>query len=73
MQKVERYSVQRHFSEIWDFRECKSLTDERNRALVEVLPEAPQILDRKAPYALYEDIELLKAKLIGCIVYDGRI
>lgn len=73
IQKTERYSVQRHFCEIWDFRQSNSCVDEMYRAEVVTLPQTPLVLDRKAPYPLYEDIELNRIHICGDFEYDETI
>ena len=73
IQKVERYSAQRHFTEVWDYRECNALTDKRYRFEVEVLEETYQILDRVVPYPLYEQILLQKAKNRGTFENDETL
>ncbi len=54
VQKVKRYSAQRHFSEVWDYN-----LDERPVTLC--VQPAPKYLDRVAPYAVSEDVELSSA------------
>lgn len=70
VQKTERYSVQRHFTEIYDYRKCHKLTDPAYRTGVDVLLDMPQILKRRAPYPLYRDIDLKSAYLCGTYVFD---
>lgn len=52
LQKVERYSTQRHFTEIWDYTRIGSQVD------LEIVDEGLTVLDRKAPYPDYKDISL---------------
>lgn len=73
LQQVERYSYQRHFSEVWDYRNVSSVTDEAYKAQIEVLPNTYSILDRRAPYPLYEDIELSGIHCRGNYVYDETL
>lgn len=73
LQKVERYSAQRHFTEVWDYRNGTDLTDESHRAEVEVLEEEFQILDRVVPYPLYEKVELKRAANTGNYQFDGTL
>ena len=70
IQKTERYSVQRHFTEIWDYRNNKSMTDEVYRAEVTPVDVKPIVLDRKAAYPIYENIELDVARSRGDFIYD---
>lgn len=73
LQKVERFSIQRHFSEVWDYRNVHSLTDKTYQYPVEVSTEVPQILERNAPYPLYEDVELTVARSIGTLIYEESL
>ena len=73
VQKVERYSVQRHFCEVWDYRDARSLTDECYKADVDVLPLELTVLDRKAPYPMYEDIQLSGVQCHGTFEYDATL
>ena len=52
LQKVERYSCQRHFGEVWDFRREDPYGDADRVTLVPV--EAPVYLPRRVPYPTYE-------------------
>ncbi len=70
LQRVERYSRQRHFTEIWDMRNFKALTDEQYRAETEILNLDLTMLARTAPYPLYEDIILSETKLGGTLTFD---
>ncbi|MBE6578002.1 MAG: hypothetical protein E7653_07715 [Ruminococcaceae bacterium] len=56
-QKTERYSLQRHFTEVWDLRKSESAKTE-----IEVFEECPTVLPRRAPYPYYEDV-----KASGCV------
>ena len=68
IREVERYSYQRHFSEVWD------LTADPLGAPVPVDPvPAPQILDRVAPYPHYGDIPLPSASSRGVLVPDESL
>ncbi len=73
LQKVERYSRQRHFTEIWDYREVASLTEEKDRCEIEVLYESLTMLDRVAPYPLYEDIRLSEIHHRGNFAFDETL
>ena len=64
IQKVERYSVQRHFTEIWDY------TKEAQNAVVTPVDVNPIVLDRRAPYPVYNDVELPMATICGTLEYD---
>ena len=73
IQKTERYSAQRHFSEVWDFTNGKSLTDESYRTEIENLPETLTVLNRTAPYPYYEDVVCDKALVAGHITTDETV
>lgn len=73
VQKVERYSVQRHFCEVWDYRKVKSFTDECYKADIEELSLDLIVLDRKVPQPLHEDIELNSIKRYGTFEYDETL
>ena len=64
-QKVSRYSVQRHFMEIWDLRKTSE------EVPVEAV-DCPIVIDRRAPYPRYEDV-LLNAAGIGKLEHDPDI
>ncbi len=70
IQKVERYSRQRHFTEIWDYRESASLTEEQNLCEIEILNMNLTLLDRAAPYPLYEDLDLNEIQHRGTFTFD---
>lgn len=67
-QRVERFSVQRHFTEVWD------LTRENGaRVMPAVLKDSPVFLPRVAPYPHYEDIWLDRAHRRGTFAYDETL
>ncbi|MBQ8409174.1 MAG: hypothetical protein IJY39_09965 [Clostridia bacterium] len=72
VQKTERYSVQRHFTEVWDYTGKKSWVDEADRCESAVLNNLTYI-DRVAPYAYYEDAFLDRASVTGTLAYDGSV
>ena len=72
-QRVKRYSVQRHFSEVWDWRKNASLCDPMTRTEIEVLADAPQPIPRRAPYPYYEDISLTSAASVGRLTFDESL
>ncbi len=55
IQCVERYSMQRHFGEVWDFRNTEAPV-----LITEAAPR-PVFLDRVVPYPAYRDILLTEA------------
>ena len=73
VQKVERYSLQRQFCEVWDERAGRSMMDEVYKAEVTVVSQNPIILDRSVPYPLYEDIALNQVKSYGSFLYDETL
>lgn len=70
VQKVERYSVQRHFTEIWDYRSSKSLVDSIYQVPIAILDDTPVVLDRRVSYPEYRDIDLSMASITGTLEYD---
>lgn len=67
-QKVERFSIQRHFGEVWD------LTRENAPAASPaVLSKAPVFLPRLAPYPHYEDTLLTSAACRGTFAFDETL
>jgi len=65
LQHVERFSIQRHFGEVWD------LTAPAAEEIPTVpASNTPVFLPRVAPYPHYEDIWLGKASLRGSFCYD---
>ena len=70
VQKTERYSVQRHFTEIWDYRNNQSLVADCYQVPLVVLDEMPGILDRRVDYPEYRDINLPMASVYGELEYD---
>ena len=70
VQRVKRYSVQRHFSEAWDYQNGSGLINPAYKTELEVLENAPQPIARRAPYAYYEDRMLPTASVVGTLTYD---
>ncbi len=68
LQKVERYAVQRHFSEVWDYRQNLEVA-----APLEVAKERYQILPRVAPYPYYETLSVKSAHRVGTFQYDETL
>ena len=68
LQKVERYSVQRHFSEVWDFRQNLEVA-----APLEVSKESYKILPRVAPYPVYEELTVQTAHRVGTFRFDETL
>lgn len=72
VQKTERYSVQRHFTEIWDYRRCRSLTEAKYEAEVAIVDENPGVLERHVPYPEYRSVDLTEASLRGTLKFDEK-
>ncbi|MBQ9760724.1 MAG: hypothetical protein IJW16_05190 [Clostridia bacterium] len=70
VQKVKRYSVQRHFHEVWDFQNGSALCDPAFRTELEVIENAPTPIERRAPYAYYEDRMQETALSVGTLQFD---
>ena len=68
IREVERYSYQRHFSEVWDL-----TADPLGKAVPVEEVAAPQVLDRVAPYPHYGDVLLPGASCRGKLVYDETL
>lgn len=72
VQKTERYSVQRHFTEVWDYAGGKTWTDDSDKCEYAVL-DALTYIDRVAPYPYYEDVDVDAAAVVGELSYDGSV
>ncbi len=64
LSNVERYSAQRHFTEVWDFRRAK----ESVPLATETVPPL-RILPRRAPYAGYDYVSAHPV-CVGALIYD---
>lgn len=73
VQKVERYSAQRHFTEVWDYRQQQGQLLDTWKVTLEELAEQPKVIDRVAPYPLYRDVPLTKAAVKGSYEFDKNI
>ncbi len=69
LQRVERYSVQRHFSEVWDLRAAA----DTETVETEVITPAPELLSRVAPMPFYEDIKVSAAASVGALEPDAEL
>lgn len=65
---TERFSMQRHFTEVWDLRNDYFLAATPQTVDVDV-----KVIDRVAPYPLYEDIDLTLASKTGSFVFDESL
>lgn len=68
IREVERYSYQRHFSEVWDL-----TADPLGKAVPVEEISALRILDRVAPYPHYGDVLLPGASSRGKLTYDESL
>lgn len=73
VKKVERYSTQRHFSEVWDLREGNDWISHALPATLEECAEPPVVIDRHVPYPHYEDILIHEAASSGELTYDAAL
>ena len=73
VQKVHKYSYQRHFSEVWDFGEGLDFCLPKYKTDVEVISPALTAIQRRAPYAYYEDILTDKASVKGSLKYNEEL
>ncbi len=71
IQKVARYSVQRHFMEKWNFTGGKTFTDPADVCEYETLSDAPAYLDRVVPAPYYEDVAVTSAVRMGTLAESG--
>lgn len=72
VQKTERYSVQRHFTEVWDLRQG-SPVEPRYLARAAVVEPAPAVLPRRAPYPVYRRVDAEESVCRGTLVYDETL
>lgn len=70
VQKVKRYSVQRHFSEVWDYQNGSGIVNPAYKTALEVVENAPTPIARRAPYPYYEDVMLDRIASMGTSEYD---
>lgn len=73
IQKVERYSAQRHFTEVWDFTRTSESDFEECQINVEIMDEMPTVLERRAPYPFYKDIELKQIRNKGSYEFQETL
>ena len=73
VQKVRRYAMQRHFSEVWDFTGGKGYCDPAYGADVEERKGALKYLPRRAPYAHYADTEAAEILAQGKLIFDETL
>lgn len=70
VQKVDRYSIQRHFSEVRDYRNGCALTCPCCKAEIEVLPLPLKMLTRGVPYAKYDTFTLDASTARGTLAHS---
>ena len=70
---VKRYSVQRHFTEVYDFRDKKAPNDESFATDFEEIIPAPTPITRRAPYPYCEDVLANNASSCGELVFDEAL
>lgn len=73
VQKVDRYSAQRHFTEVRDYRLGTSPIDPACRAEAEVLALDVEFLDRVVPYPTYEEFSTDGCTSWGELKYDEAV
>ena len=73
IQKVERYSAQRHFTEVWDYRNKNLGLLENCEVILEIVDESPNVIERKAPYPCYRDINLKEIRHRGIYEFDENL
>ena len=71
LQKVERYSAQRHFGEICDERESEPFS-RRYRVKTEAVPGI-SFLPRRAPYSAYRALRADRAVTVGEFCFDEAL
>ena len=69
VRKVKRYSYQRHFGEVWDFRQGGAIS-ESDRCSIEILNLPIKLLTRTAPYPYYEDTYAQNIATFGKLTFD---
>lgn len=72
VQNVKRYSYQRHFAEVWDFRQEQGLSDD-HREDVQVLDLPLHFIERKAPYPHYENRYTSHIITAGTLHFDETL
>lgn len=73
VQKAERYTIHRHFCEVWDYATYPNMTDESAKVEIVVCEEQPKVLERVVPYPLYQEIDLLSTSCHGMYVFDESL
>lgn len=68
----DKSTSQRHFGEVWDFRNGDTLS-ENDRKPIEILNLPIQILPRISPYPHYEDTFAQDIATFGTLTYDETL
>jgi len=72
MQKVMRYSRQRHYSEVWDYREGVRFASEEERAETELSSMPTKYLPRRAPMPDLAEKKISSVASRGRFVFDNE-
>ena len=74
VRKTQRYSLQRHFCDDWDFTK-EGMFDEKEPAELKIYSEeeTPVLLPRRAPYADYSEVYADGIASRGNLVYDETL
>ena len=72
VQQAERYSYQRHFSEVWDFRSAASPAPGSPHPW-SVVDRPLTLLCRTAPYPCYSARDLPACRVAGRLLYDASL
>lgn len=73
VQKAERYSFQRYFTEVWDYRGIANFCDEKYRVTVKVLGQELKILERHVPYPMCQKREVGEALHCGIYKFEETL
>lgn len=72
VQKVDRYSVQRHFTEVRDYRNGTAFATPASKAEIEVLSLDLTLLQRGVPYPKYDAFSLNASTARGTLTFDAE-
>ena len=74
VQKTDRYTEQRHFTEVWDLTKTE-MTEPSSPVMLKIYSEneTPALLDRRAPYPIYETEQINFAASFGKLEYDKTL
>ena len=73
IQKVERYSAQRHFTEVWDYRSNSIESIEKCEVDLEMVNENLAVIERKAPYPSYRELDLKEIRHRGSYEFEESL